>query len=139
MTRKTRESTCHDVRCAPINATSSAARAGTTAAFRPHVRPNTVGSRDFHGNIKNSKAVAVNLDDGHESESTFASSNTGECTILESCELILTGHIAMSEEDVAEGACSGKHHVVAAPFENPMCDSSLGPVDSVSVLCALPH
>lgn len=45
-----------------------------------HVRPNTVVSRDFHGNIKVPKAVAVNNDKGHKLDSTLACANAGEIT-----------------------------------------------------------
>lgn len=124
-TSKTRLPTKCDVCCSYSNATSSAATAGTTAALMPHVRPNTVGLRDFHGNIDNSKAVAVNRDVGHLLDSTFAETNPGDCAEVESCELMSTGHIPILEEDVSEGACLGEHHVVAATLEDPLIETTI--------------
>lgn len=67
------------------NATVATAVTGPATALVSHVRHNTVVSRDLHGNIKVSKAVAVNTDKGHKLDSTLTITNAGEIAINISC------------------------------------------------------
>lgn len=50
---------------------------GSTSTFLSHVRPNTHGPRNFHGNMDSTKAVAVNTDEGIDNVSS-GKANSGD-------------------------------------------------------------
>lgn len=59
-----------DPSCSPKALVVRATSPGTAPTLLSHLRHNTAGPRDLHGNIKGTIAVTVNNDDGIDNVST---------------------------------------------------------------------